>query len=71
MEMWRILILTGVALTLAGGFLWLGAKAGIGRLPGDILYRGENVWIAIPIATSIVISIVLTIILNIVLRFAR
>ena len=64
----RVMIIGG-ALMLAMGFALLAAaRLGLGRLPGDILYEGKNVYIAIPIATSILLSIVLTIALNIFIR---
>ncbi len=31
----------------------------LGRLPGDILYRGKNTTFYFPLATSIVVSVVL------------
>ncbi len=32
----------------------------LGRLPGDILYRGKNTTFYFPLATSIVVSVVLS-----------
>jgi hypothetical protein len=32
----------------------------IGRLPGDIIYRGKNVVFYFPLATSILLSLLLT-----------
>jgi hypothetical protein len=68
MEIGRILVFAGLALALAGGIVWLAARMGLGRLPGDIVVERDNVTIAIPIITSTVLSIVLTIVLNVVLR---
>lgn len=68
MEIGRILIIAGVAIALAGGIVWLGARMGLGRLPGDIVIQRDNFTIAFPIITSIILSIVLTIVLNVVLR---
>jgi hypothetical protein len=68
MEIGRILVFAGLALALAGGIVWLAARMGLGRMPGDIVVERDNVTIAIPIITSIVLSIVLTIVLNVVLR---
>jgi hypothetical protein len=67
----RMLVLGGVAIVSAGALLWLGAKAGLGRLPGDIMVERDNFRLAVPIVTSIVLSIVLTIVLNVVLRLRR
>jgi hypothetical protein len=35
----------------------------LGRLPGDIVYRGKNTTFYFPLATSIVLSIVISLIL--------
>jgi hypothetical protein len=67
----RLLFFAGMALAVVGGLIWLGAKAGPGRLPGDILIDRGNLHIAIPIITSIVLSLALTIALNIAFRLAR
>ena len=52
-----VMILAGLALVFAGKIPW------IGRLPGDILYKGKNVTFFFPITTSILISIVISVIL--------
>ena len=57
-----IIVIVGVAVTLAG------RVPGLGKLPGDIVWQRDNVSIYIPIVTSIVISVVLTVLLNIVVR---
>ena len=49
-----VLALVGVLLTLAGKIPWLG------KLPGDIVYRGEHVTFYFPIVTCLLISIVLS-----------
>jgi hypothetical protein len=67
----KFMIISGVALAAAGVAFLIGARLGLGRLPGDIVARGDNVTIIIPIATSIIISLVLTIVLNIAIRVWR
>jgi hypothetical protein len=52
------ILLIGVVLLLAGRF-----NLPLGRLPGDITYRGKNTVVYFPLATSIIISIVLSLIL--------
>jgi len=64
----RVLIGIGLALALLGGLLLLGERLGLGRLPGDIVYRRKNVSIYVPIATSILLSLLLTLLLNVWLR---
>jgi hypothetical protein len=53
-----IIILVGAALLLAGRF-----NLPLGRLPGDIVYRGKNSVFYFPIVTCILISVVLSLIL--------
>jgi hypothetical protein len=61
-----ILVVAGVAVTLAG-------RAGlpIGRLPGDIVYRGKNTSFYFPIVTCILLSILFSVIMWIIGRFTR
>jgi Protein of unknown function (DUF2905) len=64
-EMGRMLVILGVALAVIGGIIILLGRTGlpIGRLPGDIVYRGKNTAFYFPLATSILISVVLSVIL--------
>jgi DUF2905 family protein len=65
MEMGRMLAILGVALVVIGGIVMLLGRTGLplGRLPGDILYRGKSSTFYFPLATSILISVVLSIVL--------
>jgi uncharacterized protein HemY len=58
---------------LIGALVLLAARTGLplGRLPGDISYKGKNFSIYIPLATSILISIVLSVVLYLFSRFRR
>jgi hypothetical protein len=69
----KILILLGVVLVVAGVALVLLGRTNlpIGRLPGDILYRGKNTTFYFPLATSILLSVVLSVILYVISRFHR
>ena len=60
-----MLLILGVALVVIGGIVMLLGRTSlpIGRLPGDILYRGKNTTFYFPLATSILISVVLSIII--------
>ena len=64
-------MVAGAALALFGLLLWAGARAGLGRLPGDIFIERDGVHISVPIVTSLLLSVVLTIVLNVVLRVWR
>ncbi len=50
-----VIVLTGAVLLLTGRF-----NVPLGRLPGDIVYRGKNTVFYFPLATCIVVSIVLS-----------
>ena len=52
-------------------FVLIGKIPGLGRLPGDILIKRENVTIYIPLGTMILVSIVLTLLLNLIARWRR
>lgn len=59
----RFLIVLGVVLIIVG-LLWpFLQKAGLGRLPGDIVVERDNVRFYFPITTSILISLVLSLLL--------
>jgi uncharacterized protein HemY len=54
----KILIVVGLVIAAIGLLISLGVP--LGRLPGDISYRRDNVSFHFPIVTSIVLSIILT-----------
>ena len=72
-EIGKILIFFGGLLLVVGVlFLLLGrTHLPIGRLPGDILYRGKNTTFYFPLTTSIIISIVLSVVLYLISRFGK
>jgi hypothetical protein len=61
-ELGRTLLIVGALLVLSGALLYFGAKLPfrLGRLPGDIVHRGERTTFYLPIITCLVVSIVLT-----------
>ncbi|MBZ5567517.1 MAG: DUF2905 domain-containing protein [Acidobacteriia bacterium] len=69
----KVLIFFGVLLVVFGMALVLGARAHlpIGRLPGDIVYRGKSTTVYFPIMTSILLSIVLSVVLYLIGKFSR
>jgi len=72
-EMGRLLVILGVALVVIGGIVMLLGRSSLplGRLPGDILYRGKNTTFYFPLATSILLSVVLSAIMFLIGRFKR
>ena len=69
--MGRMLVFVGFVLVVIGLLLMLLNRTNLplGRLPGDITYRGKNTVVFFPLATSIVISIVLSLIFYLIGRF--
>ncbi len=72
-ELGRLLVILGVARVVIGGIVGLLGRAGLplGRLPGDIVYRGKNTTFYFPLATCILISVVLSIVLFLIGRLKR
>lgn len=63
-ELGRMLIFFGAILVVLGLVLVWGPKIPwLGRLPGDIVYRGERVTFYFPIVTSLLLSVALTLLL--------
>ena len=69
----KLLIFFGVILVIAGLAMVLLGRTNlpIGRLPGDILYRGKNTTFYFPLATSILLSVVISLVLYVISRFRR
>jgi hypothetical protein len=72
-DLGKVLILAGAVVSVAGFALMLLGQANIplGRLPGDIVYRGKNTTFYFPLATSILVSVVLSVALYLTGRFRR
>jgi hypothetical protein len=72
-ELGRIFVFAGLIFVAAGLLLMLFGRANIplGRLPGDIVYRGKNTTFYFPLATSILISVALSLILYVVGKLKR
>jgi uncharacterized membrane protein len=58
----RFLITAGVLLVVAGLAWPLLSRLNLGRLPGDIVIRGEHGGFYFPIVTCILVSLVLSLI---------
>ena len=71
MSVGKMLIVAGIGLVVAGVLWQLGGRAGLGRLPGDIVVRGERSTFYFPLATSLLISVVLSLLLWLVQRVGR
>ena len=64
----RVLIYLGGAVVVLGVVLVLLGKTGLplGRMPGDVVYRGKNTTVYFPVVTCIVVSVVLSVVVYIV-----
>ena len=60
--MGKVLVVLGLGLAGLGLLIMIGLP--IGRLPGDIYVKRDNVTIYFPITTSIVLSLILTMIFS-------
>lgn len=69
-EIGKMLLFFGVVLVAIGLVLILVGRTNlpIGRLPGDILYRGKHTTFYFPLATSILLSVVISVILYLIGR---
>ncbi len=72
-DLGRLLVGLGLVLLVAGGLLLLLGRIGfpLGRLPGDISYRGKNLNVYFPLGTSILLSVVLSLVFYVISRFRR
>jgi hypothetical protein len=61
----KFLVVVGVLLVAVGLFMMTGSRFSffnLGRLPGDIVYKGKNTQFYFPIVTCLVLSAVLTLV---------
>jgi len=72
-ELGRMLVVFGIVLAVIGGLIMILGRTSLplGKLPGDIIYRGKNTTFYFPLATSILVSAVLSLILFFVSRIKR
>ena len=72
-EIGRTLLFLGVLFVLVGAFFYLGGKLPLrlGRLPGDIVRRGEHTTFYFPIVTCFVLSLALSLLLWLFSHFRR
>jgi hypothetical protein len=70
----RLLVIAGVVLVAIGLLFMTGVKwnfFGLGRLPGDIHYRGRNVEFHFPVVTCLVLSVALTLLFWVISFFTK
>jgi len=63
-DLGRLLLILGAVIAVVGALLYFGARPfRLGRLPGDIIHRGEHTTFYFPIVSCLVVSIVLSFLL--------
>ena len=72
-QLGRLLLSVGAMLILIGALFYLGPKLPfrLGRLPGDIIHRGEHGTFYFPLVSCLVISVVVSLILWLINQFRR
>ncbi len=73
LDLGKLLVFLGILLAVAGVVLMAATKMNvpIGRLPGDILYKGKHTTFYFPLATSLLVSVLLSLLLYFFGRFRR
>lgn len=67
-QLGRFLLITGLVVAAVGAVLLLAGRIGLGRLPGDIVWEGENWRVYVPLGWMVLLSVVLTLLLNLLSR---
>ncbi len=72
-DLGRSLLVLGALLIIVGALLSFGGKLPVrlGRLPGDIVHRGEHTTFYFPIVTCLLLSLILSLLLWLVSHFRR
>ena len=72
-DLGRMLIILGCVLVAVGVVLTIVGRSHLplGRLPGDIVYRGKNTTFYFPLATSVLVSVVLSIVMYLLGRWRK
>jgi hypothetical protein len=72
-DLGKLLIVVGGLLVVAGVVFILVGRTNIplGRLPGDIFYRGKHATVYFPLATSLLLSVLLSVLLYLAGRWRR
>jgi hypothetical protein len=68
----KLMIVTGLGLAAIGVLLLFAPKIpGLGRLPGDIVYRGDRTTFYFPIVTCLLLSAILSLAMWVISLFRR
>ena len=72
-ELGRTLLVLGALLVFIGALLYFGGKLPLrlGRLPGDIIHRGEHTTFYFPIVTCLILSLGLSLLFWLFAQFRK
>jgi Protein of unknown function (DUF2905) len=72
-ELGRTLLYVAGVLALVGAFFYFGGKLPfrLGRLPGDIVHKGEHTTFYFPLTTSILLSVAISLLFWLLSRLRR
>jgi hypothetical protein len=72
-DLGKMLVILGGVVAIAGATLMLLGRSNlpVGRLPGDIVYRGKHTTFYFPLATSILLSVVVSVLLYVIGKMRR
>lgn len=72
-DLGRILVGLGLLLVVCGAVILLLGRTGLplGRLPGDLTWRGKHMTVYFPLATSILLSVVLSLVFWLLSRIGK
>jgi len=72
-ELGRALLIFGVVAVIAGAFLFFSGRLPLrlGRLPGDVVHRGEHTTFYFPIVTCLLLSVGLSLVFWLFSHFRR
>ena len=63
-QLGKALLVVGLVLAGLGLVLLLAGRLGIGRLPGDVVWRGDGWTVYVPLGWMVLLSVLLTLVLN-------
>ncbi|HUY14391.1 MAG TPA: DUF2905 family protein [Terriglobia bacterium] len=70
----KLLVAAGLALAVLGLLILGGSRFsffGLGKLPGDLMFRGKNTTVYFPIVSSLVVSVLLTLLIGLISWLSR
>ncbi len=72
-DLGKLLIVVGIVLVVAGLIFTFAGRTNLplGRLPGDIFYRGKHTTFYFPLATSLLLSVALSLVLYVISRWRK